>query len=87
MPECEKWLSTFELFKRAIVISDINISKKALKVPKIPCLPASIPKPAAAEKLPRSIMPEEIKTSGKAAWILNKPQEPSKSLSTTRTFS
>ena len=29
----------------------------ALNVPKIPCLPSSMPKPAAAEKLPRSMTP------------------------------
>ncbi len=40
-----------------MVSSDKTISRKALKVEKIPCLPSSKPKPAATEKLPRSMIP------------------------------
>ena len=69
-----------------MVISEIHISRKAAKVAKIPCLPFSIPKPAAAERLPRSIIPEGINTSGCLSWIIFRPQEPSKSLSTTNTL-
>jgi hypothetical protein len=63
-PECEKWQSTLQLFKRAMVISETTISRKAEKVEKTPNLSGSKPKPAAAEKFPRSMMPEGTNTSG-----------------------
>ena len=47
-----------------MVISEMIISRKALNVPKIPCLPFSMPNPAAAAKLARSMMPELTKMSG-----------------------
>lgn len=62
-----------------MVISDMTISRKAEKVEKTPNLSGSKPKPAAAEKFPRSIIPEGINTSGCLVWITFKPVEPSKS--------
>lgn len=47
-----------------MVISETTISKKAEKVEKTPNLSLSKPKPAAAEKLPRSMIPDGMKTSG-----------------------
>ena len=47
-----------------MVISEIHISKKALKVAKIPCLPLFMPNPAAAAMLPRSMIPPDTKISG-----------------------
>jgi len=52
------------LFNLAIVISDTTISRKAEKVEKTPNLSDWKPKPAAAEKLPRSMTPEGTNTSG-----------------------
>jgi hypothetical protein len=53
-----------QLFKRAIVISDTTISKNAENVEKTPNLSGAKPNPAAAEKLLRSMIPEEMNTSG-----------------------
>ena len=78
-PECEKWLSTFELFNRACVTSLITISLKAQNVEKRPCLPSSRPKPAHAEKFPRSMIPLCTCISGNFCRILLAPVEPSKS--------
>jgi hypothetical protein len=47
-----------------MVISEITISKKAEKVEKTPNLSGEKPNPAAAEKFPRSMIPEGMKTSG-----------------------
>jgi hypothetical protein len=47
-----------------MVISETTISRKAENVEKTPNLSGANPKPAAAEKLLRSMMPEETKTSG-----------------------
>ena len=46
-------------FKRAIVSSLTTISRKAENVANTPCLPFSMPKPAHAEILPRSMMPPD----------------------------
>ena len=63
-PECEKWQSKFTLFRRAMVSSEMTISKNAEKVENTPNLSASNPNPAAADRLPRSMMPEGMNTSG-----------------------
>ena len=63
-PECEKWQRTLQKLRRAIVISEMTISKNAEKVENTPNFSASKPKPAAALKLPRSMIPEGTKTSG-----------------------
>ena len=63
-PECEKWQRTLQLLRRAIVISETTISRNAEKVEKTPNLSAAKPKPAAAEKLPRSMIPDGTNTSG-----------------------
>lgn len=78
-PEWEKWLKTLQLFSRAMVISERTISKKAENVEKTPNLSGAKPKPAAAEKLPRSMIPDGMKTSGCFWWITFNPVEPSKS--------
>ena len=83
---CLKWLSTFELFSRAMVISEQHISRNAANVEKIPCLPFSMPKPAQAEKLPRSITPDWMYTSGCASLTFIRPVDPPRSESITRTF-
>lgn len=62
-----------------MVISETTISRKAEKVEKTPNLSGSKPKPAAAEKFPRSMIPEGTNTSGCLWWITFKPVEPSKS--------
>jgi hypothetical protein len=62
-PECEKWVRTLAKLRRAMVSSERIISEKAEKVLKTPWRSAlKAPKPAAAEKLPRSMMPEGTKT-------------------------
>lgn len=58
-----RWRVEFQT-DRAMVISEQHISKNAEKVLKIPTLPFSNPNPAAAEKFPRSMIPEGMKTSG-----------------------
>jgi hypothetical protein len=62
-----------------MVISEMTISKNAEKVEKTPNLSASKPKPAAAEKLPLSMMPDGMNTSGCFSWMTFKPVEPSRS--------
>ena len=47
-----------------MVISEMTISKNAENVENTPYLSALNPKPAAAEKLPLSIIPDETNTSG-----------------------
>ncbi len=64
----------------------MHISRKAEKVAKMPCLPSLEPKPAAAEKLPRSMMPPRTNTSGYFFRMWCRPQLPSRSLSNTRTL-
>jgi len=78
-PEWEKWQSKLQLFKRAMVSSEMTISRKAEKVEKTPNLSGSNPKPAAADKFPRSMIPEGTNTSGCLLWMTFKPVEPSKS--------
>src|SRR6266404_4928922 len=78
-PECEKWHNTLQLFNLAIVTSDTTISRKAENVEKTPNLSGAKPKPAAAEKLPRSMTPEGTNTSGCFWWITFRPVEPSRS--------
>ena len=69
------------------MISEIIISRNAEKVEKTPNLLGENPKPAAAEKLPRSMIPDGMNTSGCFLWMTLKPVEPSISavLSTIRT--
>ena len=62
-----------------MVTSEMTISKKAEKVEKTPNFSWSKPKPAAALKLPRSMMPEGTNTSGCFWWMTFKPVEPSRS--------
>lgn len=81
-PECEKCDNTLELFNLAIVTSEITISRKAENVEKTPNLSGAKPKPAAAEKLPRSMIPDGMKTSGCFWWMTLSPVEPSKSART-----
>ena len=78
-PECEKWQSTLQKLSRAMVISEMTISRKAEKVEKTPYFSESKPKPAAALKLPRSMIPEGTKTSGCFWWMTLRPVEPSRS--------
>jgi len=47
-----------------MVISETNISKNAENVEKTPNFSGSNPNPAAADKFPRSIIPEGTNTSG-----------------------
>ena len=47
-----------------MVSSEMTISKNAENVENTPNLSASNPNPAAADKLPRSMMPEGMNTSG-----------------------
>lgn len=62
-PEWEKWVRTLAKLRRAMVNSEMIISEKAEKVEKMPWRSAlKAPKPAAAEKLPRSMMPLETNT-------------------------
>ena len=42
----------------------VSWPKKAAKVANTPCLPSAMPNPAAADRLPRSIMPPLMKISG-----------------------
>jgi hypothetical protein len=78
-PECEKWHRTLQLFSLAIVTSETTISRKAENVENTPNLSASKPNPAAAEKLPRSMIPDGTNTSGCFWWITFRPVEPSRS--------
>ena len=64
-----KWASTLLKFSRLIVISLTHISRKAENVANNPCRPGSDPNPAAALKLPRSMMPAWTNTSGCALWM------------------
>jgi hypothetical protein len=59
------------------VISEIIISRNAEKVEKTPNLSGVKPKPAAAEKFPRSMIPDGMNTSGCFLWMTLKPVEPS----------
>ena len=68
-----------------MVISEMTISWKAAKVPKMPCRPGWEPKPAATEKLLRSMMPALTYTWGQRLRTWCRPQEPSRSESTTST--
>ena len=79
-PEREKWERTLQLLRRAIVISEITISRNTEKVEKTANLTcATDPKPAAAEKLPRSMIPDGMNTSECFLWMTLRPVEPSRS--------
>ncbi len=86
-PACEKWHSTFASFRRAMVSSEMTISRNAENVLNTPCRPASKPNPAAAEKLPRSMTPPEQNTSGFSSRMFFNPVDPSRSESITKTAS
>jgi hypothetical protein len=57
------------VIKTSIVVSEINISRNAEKVEKTPNLSSANPKPAAAEKLPRSMITDRMNTSGCFLWM------------------